>query len=77
MFSNIENLGYKEKQSKYLQTLVSTGIMTVNEARKVLELPQVEGGDKLIIAYTDINQNTINNKDNEQETTSEEENEEQ
>lgn len=63
----------KEKQSKYLQTLVTTGIMTVNEARKVLELPQVEGGDKLIIAYTDINQNTINNKDNEQE----EENEEQ
>lgn len=64
----------KEKQSKYLQTLVTTGIMSVNEARKVLGLPQVDGGDKLIIAYTDINQNTINNNGEEQEPEVEQEN---
>ena len=42
--------------------------MTINEARKELSLPEIEGGDKLIIPYTNINNNTIggNNNDNQQ-----------
>ena len=48
--------------SNYLQKLTSSGIMTVNEAREHLGLPAVDGGDKLTIPYTKIEDNTINNK---------------
>jgi len=47
--------------SNYLQKLTSSGIMTVNEAREHLGLPAVDGGDKLTIPYTKIEDNTINN----------------
>ena len=57
----------KDSLSTYLGNLVSRGIMTINEARKELSLPEIEGGDKLIIPYTNINNNTIgNNNDNQQ-----------
>lgn len=46
--------------SNYLQKLTSSGIMTVNEAREHLGLPGVDGGDKLTIPYTKIEDNTIN-----------------
>ena len=49
----------KEKQSNYLANLVKNGLMTPNEARKVLGLSQTEDGNKLIIPYTDIESNTI------------------
>lgn len=57
----------KQSQANYLSTLVSKGIMTVNEARYQLGLNPMEGGDKLFVAFTDINQNTINNKNTEKE----------
>ena len=61
----------KQAQATYLTTLVEKGIMTRNEARNKLGLIPVDGGDDLIIAYTDINQNTIN-KDKNTETEDEE-----
>ena len=57
----------KDKQSNYLTKLVEKGIMSRNEARKILDLPPVEGGDDLVVPYTNIKDNTIGNED---ETTS-------
>ena len=48
-----------EKQANELTTLSNSGIITPNEARKRLGLPPVDGGDNLIIPYSDVNQNTI------------------
>ena len=55
----------KDKQANYLTNLTKNGIITINEARKVLGLSQVEDGDKLIIPYTDIESNTIAETDEE------------
>lgn len=63
----------KTATSNYYSNLVKNGIMTINEARHNLGLTPMEGGDKLIIPFTDVNQNTIgndknnDNKDNEQD----------
>lgn len=50
----------KSAQAEYLTKLRTNGIMSVNECRTQLGLPSVDGGDELLIAYTDINQNKIN-----------------
>lgn len=50
----------KQSTASYLQTLTNAGIMSINEARQVLNLQPVEGGDKHVIAYTKIDDNTIN-----------------
>lgn len=52
----------KTALANYYKTLLDTGILCVNEVRKELGYNEIEGGDKHIIAYTDINQNTINTK---------------
>lgn len=46
--------------ANYYNTLVSSGILSVNEVRNELGFEPIEGGDNHIIAYTDIDQNTIN-----------------
>lgn len=51
----------KDKQSSYYSQLLTNGVLTINEVREELGYSPVQGGDKNIIAYTDINQNTINN----------------
>lgn len=51
----------KQSQANYLSTLVSKGIMTINEARHQLGLNPIEGADDLIIPFTNINDNKINN----------------
>lgn len=48
-----------EKQANYYQKLVQAGIMTVNEARGALGLPKVDGGDRLMVAYSNVDSNTI------------------
>lgn len=53
----------KEKEASYYNTLVSGGIMSVNEARHKLGLPNVDGADSLIIPFTNIKDNTIGNAD--------------
>ena len=53
----------KSVQANYLNTLVGGGIISVNEARASLGLNPIDGGDKLIIPYTDLSQNTIGETD--------------
>lgn len=50
----------KNSESQYYTKLVAGGILTVNEAREALGYGEVEGGDKLILAYSNVNNNTIN-----------------
>ena len=59
----------KASEASYYNTLVSGGIMSVNEARHKLGLPNVDGGDNLIIPYTNISDNTIGNTDKNNEDT--------
>lgn len=51
----------KGVEATYFTTLVNAGIITRNEARKALQYESVEGGDELIIAYTNVEDNKINN----------------
>lgn len=51
----------KTALASYYGTLLDKGILCINEVRKELGYSQIDGGDKHLIAYTDINQNTINN----------------
>lgn len=55
--------GDKNATANYYKTMVSSGIMSINEARKQLGLSEVEGYDDLIIPYTKVEDNTVN-KDN-------------
>lgn len=55
----------KTALASYYSTLIDKGILCINEVRKELGYSQIDGGDKHIIAYTDINQNTINKDDGE------------
>jgi hypothetical protein len=48
-----------------LSTLVGKGIITINEARHQLGLNPMDGGDELIIPFTNIDDNKINNKNTE------------
>ena len=58
--------GDKAATANYYGTLVEKGIISINEARHQLGLSPVEGGDDLQIAYSDVNQNNVGNKpDNE------------
>lgn len=49
----------KDKQSNYVTSLIKNGVMSINEGRKLFGLAPVEGGDKLVIPFTDVNQNTV------------------
>jgi len=53
----------KNSTANYLKTLVDGGIITRNEARTQLGYNEIEGCDKLIVPYTSISDNTINEKD--------------
>ena len=50
----------KTNMANYCKTLVTGGIMTANEARAQLGLNPIDGADRLIVAYSKINDNTIN-----------------
>lgn len=58
----------KAAQATYYSTLINSGVMTINEVRKELGFNGIgDDGDKNIIPFSDISQNTINgNKDNEE-----------
>lgn len=59
----------KKELAEFYTNLVKNGCLTVNEARGELGYSQIDGGDKLIQAFTDISQNTIADidKDNNEE----------
>lgn len=50
----------KTAMASYYSTMLSNGVMCINEVRKELGLGEIENGDKHIIAYTKIEDNTIN-----------------
>ena len=54
----------KQTEANYYKTLVSGGLMTVNEARIKLGLPTKDGGDDLIMPFTNISQNKVNGSNN-------------
>ena len=54
----------KQAQANCYSTMISSGILSRNEARKDLGMNEVEGGDELIIPFTDIAQNTIGKDEN-------------
>lgn len=54
----------KSNQASYYKTMVDAGILSRNEVRKELGYNAFEGGDDHTIAYSDANQNTLENKDN-------------
>lgn len=59
--------GNKTTLANYYTSLVNNAIMTINEARIALNLNPIDGGDDLIIPYTDISMNTIGGIDKENE----------
>lgn len=50
----------KQSQANYLTTLKNAGIITINEARQQLGLNPIDGGDVLMVNYTNIDNNIIN-----------------
>lgn len=54
----------KTALANYYNTLITNGVLCPNEVRKELGYAAVDGLDKHVIAYTDINQNTINKEEN-------------
>ena len=59
-------LSDKTSTANYLTTLTNSGIMTINEARHIIGLQPVDGGDENRIPYSDANQNMISNKNTEE-----------
>lgn len=57
----------KSQQANYYSTLLQNGCLSINEVRSALGREAIKDGDKHIIAYTDIEQNTINNSDTQEE----------
>lgn len=53
----------KTTQATYYSTMIKNGIMCINEAREDMGLTPIDGGDKHIIPYTNLDQNTIGNTD--------------
>jgi len=51
----------KTATANYYNSLVSGGIMSINEARQALGFQPVKGGDDLIIPYSDTAQNKVSN----------------
>lgn len=50
----------KTATADYYTKLLQSGVLCVNEVRKELGYSMIDGGDKHLIAYTDVAQNTIN-----------------
>lgn len=59
----------KQSQANYYKTMVDAGILSRNEVRKEIGYNGFKGGDEHTIAYSDTDQNTLeNNTDNTEET---------
>ena len=51
------------ERAEYINKLLTNGVISINEARAELDLEPIAGGDKHIIAYTKVEDNTINNEE--------------
>lgn len=49
----------KQSEANYITTLVSNGILTPNEGRSILGYNAIEGGDVIMVNYTNIEDNVI------------------
>ena len=49
----------KAQQASYYSTLLSMGVLSINEVRKELGLNEVEGGDNHNLAYNDVSKSNI------------------
>lgn len=69
----LDTVGYlrpnKKAQADYYTSLVTGGILSINEARMELGYPAIDGGDTPIIPFTDIAQNKVSNQKQEQTET--------
>lgn len=59
----------KTAQASYYGSLLEKGVLSINEVRKELGYNEIEGGDKHIIAYTKIEDNTINENSSKEDGT--------
>ena len=57
----------KQAQSNYYATMLSNGIMSINEIRRELGFNPIEDGDKHVIPFTDLQQNQIGGNENNEE----------
>lgn len=55
----------KTALASYYNSLLQSGVLCINEVRKELGYNEIEGGSKHLIAYTKIEDNTVNSKSNE------------
>lgn len=53
----------KKSEAAYIQILVTNGILTPNEGRAILGYNAIEGGDRIMVAFTDVEQNTVAEQD--------------
>ena len=49
----------KAQQASYYSTLLSMGVLSINEVRRELGLNEVEGGDNHNLAYNDVSKSNI------------------
>ena len=57
----------KNAQSQFYSTLLQNGVLSINEVRNELSYESIEGGNKHVIPFSDVAQNTINNSDTQEE----------
>lgn len=53
----------KQSQANYIKTLVDTGVISRNEGRYMLGLAPIDGLDDIVIPFTKIEDNKLNNVD--------------
>ena len=61
----------KSAQASYFSTLLNSGVLSINEVRTKLGYNEIEGGDKHLIAYTKVSDNTIENNEDKNNLTDE------
>lgn len=57
----------KQAQANYYSTMLGNGILSINEIRKELGFNPIEDGDKHIIPFTDLTQNTLETQDDKED----------
>lgn len=57
----------KSQQANYYSTLLQKGVLSINEVRNELGYESIDGGNKHVIPFSDVAQNTINNSDTQEE----------